>query len=180
MTWLTIEEAKQLTSKSDTTIRRLIKRLVQNDNAMTRQKITQQPQKHGGSFNYLIDKAYLLEKIGLSEGISTTTQPPMQTATEQLLAKTLEALTKQLEEKDQQIRNRDQEIKRLHEAREDDRKLMFQAYEQVRLLQAPKEKVVASERSGQEQNSHKKPKQKKEKPASPPEKKKGLFSWFRK
>src|SRR5687767_14384497 len=70
MGMLTIQEATQITGKSEKTMRRLIKHLLKMDKNAGK-KIQQIP--YPGGFTYRIDKEYLL----------TQTQPPTQNATQE-------------------------------------------------------------------------------------------------
>ena len=79
--FLTIKQAAKLTSKSEVTIRRLIKRLLKHRTAQTDQMITM-TNRHGSSV-YTIQRKFLIEHVNLPDEIkqqllNATDQTPMQ------------------------------------------------------------------------------------------------------
>lgn len=106
MDYLTIKEASEVTGKSAITIRRLIKKALQDPGTDVIQKVEQ-----GGGFIYKISRDYLL-------GDHSPTQPSTQTTTQDdqglsnhtstqdgTIIEVVKLLQKQLEEKDKQINN---------------------------------------------------------------------------
>jgi hypothetical protein len=186
MEMLSIAEASQLTGKSQITIRRLIKRLISQDNQKSSQLINLD------NTGYRIEKSYLLEQVS-SQGQdgyaetnhheyaksthvnSQTTMQNEQVSSQVIKAKdeTIALLTEQLKKKDEQIAELLQ--------RDKERNILFHKFQDALMLEAPKNTVAGSV-AEQPQNVKAKPQKfkKREKPTTPPEKKKGLFSWFRK
>jgi hypothetical protein len=107
MEYLTIEEIKKLTGKSEATIRRLVKRLYNDKESVRKQLIKKQKSNNGFSFIYLVDKQFLLNNIGYSKFGGSYSQDtysmPIQNDTLTILKDQLELLKKQLEIKDLQI-----------------------------------------------------------------------------
>ena len=191
---LTIQEATQVTGKSEKTIRRLIKNLLKTDKNAGK-KIQQTPSP--GGFTYRLDKEYLL----------TQTQSPTQKATQedtQRLPQDGQEASQLIKAKDETIAVLRIEIDRLHGEigelleRDKERNILFHKFQDALLLEAPKQRVDTgmlttqefTKQDGQEGTQSDQPKQhdsdknrkhkataERQKVVKP--KKKGLFSWFK-
>jgi predicted transcriptional regulator len=73
--WITIREACEISKKPEVTIRRLVKRLV-NDNLKTGQNV--KIDKSGGANKYLLKREYILVIYDLKENLNVTTQQTSQ------------------------------------------------------------------------------------------------------
>jgi hypothetical protein len=138
---LNIQEASQITGKSEKTIRRLIKHLLKIDKNAAK-KIQQTP--YPGGFTYRIDKEYIL----------TQTQFPAQKVTQegtpgdsQRLLQDGQEVTQLLKAKDETIAILKTEIDRLHGEigelleRDKERNILFHKFQDALLLEAPKQRV---------------------------------------
>ena len=165
MDLLSIEEASQLTKKNPTTIRRLIKKLLQTDQE-SKDKIQQEKTVSG--FRYKIDKTYLLTHAQpisspIQESIQQPKHQPLQIPAHQdrqeqklvdvslLKAKdetivkqdeTIAILKEQLKQKDEQIREM---LKR-----DGERNILFHKFQDALMLEAPKKNPTSTDIPAQE------------------------------
>jgi hypothetical protein len=195
---LTIQEATQITGKSEKTIRRLIKHLLKTDKNSDK-KLKQIP--YPGGFTYRIDKEYLLMQ----------TQSPTEKATPedtQRLPQDGQEGTQLLKAKDETIAILKTEIDRLHGEigelleRDKERNILFHKFQDALLLESPKKRVDTgiqaiqesteqdvqegresdqSKQSDSDKNRKQKATAERQKSVKPKQKskKKSLFSWFK-
>jgi hypothetical protein len=194
---LTLPRASKLTGRHEDTIRRLIKKLL-NEDQQAGEKIKQEKTVRG--FHYLIDQEYLLKHLqplqeatqlakdansdrasnqSMQQPLSKGRQQPLQQGTHQplyqpthaeLKAKdeTITILKKQLEQKDEQIR---QLIERGREAN-----ILLKGYQDKHLLNASNEHEVVDRKAAKsaDKPAHKSKPKKAEQP-----KKRRFFSFLR-
>jgi hypothetical protein len=141
---LTIQEASQVTGKSQKTIRRLIKRLLQTDKSASK-KIQQVP--YPGGFTYKIDKDYLLGQFQSPtpvDTLSNSSETPQSGQEDSHSIPNGDAL---LKSKDETISVLKTEIDQLHKTigelleRDKERNILFHKFQDALMLEAPKQRV---------------------------------------
>ena len=148
MDYLSIEEASQLTTKNPTTIRRLIKKLLEKDQTA---KNNIQQEKTVSGFRYKIDKEYLLTHMQPihSPEQQRTQQPIRQTqhiSTQEKLSEDtslLKAKDETIGKQDEtiailreQLKQKDEQIKEMLK-RDGERNILFHKFQDALMLEAP-------------------------------------------
>jgi hypothetical protein len=160
MDLLSIEEASQLTKKNPTTIRRLIKKLLQT-NKEAKDKIRQEKTVSG--FRYKIDKTYLLTYAQpISSPIQESIQQPKHQTSQlpihqdiqeqklvdvSLLKAKDETIVKQDETiaiLKEQLRQKDEQIREMLK-RDGERNILFHKFQDALMLEAPKKNTTSTD-----------------------------------
>lgn len=153
---LTIQEATQITGKSQKTIRRLIKRLLQTDKSASK-KIQQVP--YLGGFTYKIDQDYLVQQFQLPTPVDTLNNPSGTPQSVQEGSHSVPNDDALLKSKDETISVLKTEIDQLHKTigelleRDKERNILFHKFQDALMLEAPKQRVDTDNLSVQEVTS---------------------------
>jgi hypothetical protein len=141
---LTIQEASQLTGKSEKTIRRLIKHLLQT-NKNAKSKIQQVP--FPGGFTYRIDEEYLKNQFQSSPNMATLKSTPRLPQDGQEATPPEQENVNLVKSKDETIAVLKTENDRLHQTirelleRDKERNILFHKFQDALMLEAPNHRV---------------------------------------
>lgn len=141
---LTIQEASQLTGKSEKTIRRLIKHLLQT-NKTAKSKIQQVP--FPGGFTYRIDEEYLQSQFQSSPNMTTLKSTPRLPQDGQEVTPSEQENINLVKSKDETIAILKTENDRLHQTirelleRDKERNILFHKFQDALMLEAPNHRV---------------------------------------
>lgn len=141
---LTIQEASQVTGKSQKTIRRLIKRLLQTDKSASK-KIQQVP--YPGGFTYKIEQDYLLGQFQPPTPADTLSNSNRIPQSGQEDIHRIPSDDPLLKSKDETISVLKTEIDQLHKTigelleRDKERNILFHKFQDALMLEAPKQRV---------------------------------------
>ena len=161
--FITIREATRLTGKADITIRRLIKRLIRQNNPETTQMIKQE--QVGEGFIYKISKDYLLKELEISEPVkepelkekkelADKTAEKQQTETPEIVREVIKTLKSQIYIKDKQIDSLGNKIDQLIERDRETNIILKGLQDRVFLLEGAK---MSQNRTNEPQEAQKEP-----------------------